>query len=130
MDLMKVSIEPKNISKYTFQRACLRDFNLSEKQELKQPKMRALKTEDCALPPNPSQQPSSSRRKRPSQSSSELSSSEECLVSEKGREHERKGKTGELSPNFIHRKKSSLDSVYKNGLCSLTNQVKYHTIQT
>ena len=52
MDLVKVSIEPKKLSKYTLKRECLRDFNLSEKQELKQPKMRALKTEDCALPPN------------------------------------------------------------------------------
>ena len=90
MDLVKVSIEPKKLAKYTLKRACLRDFNLSEKQELKQPKMRALKTEDRALPPNPSQQPSSSRGKRPSQPSSELSSSEEYLVAEKGRENERK----------------------------------------
>ena len=52
MDLVKVSIEPKNLAKYTLKRACLRDFNLSEKQELKQPKMSALKTEDRALPPN------------------------------------------------------------------------------
>ena len=84
--------------------------------------MRALKIEDRALPPNPSQQPSSSRGKRPSQPSSELSSSEECLVAEKGRENERKSrKMGERSPNFIYsKKKSSPDSVYKNGLCSLT----------
>ena len=99
MDLVKVSIEPKKLAKYTLKRACLRDFNLSEKQELKQPKMRALKTEDRALPPNPSQQPSSSRRKRSSQTSSELSSSEECLAAEKGRENEGKGrKTRELEP--------------------------------
>ena len=52
MDLVKVSIEPKNLVKYLLNRACLKDFNLSEKQELKQPKMRALKTEDRALPPN------------------------------------------------------------------------------
>ena len=52
--------------------------------------MRALKTEDHELPPNPSHQPSSSRRKRSSQPSYELSSSEECLVAEKGREKERK----------------------------------------
>ena len=52
--------------------------------------MRVLKTENRELPPNPSQQPSSSRRKRSSQPSSELSSSEECLVDEKGREKERK----------------------------------------
>ena len=52
MDLVKVSIEPKKLAKYILKRACLRDFNLSEKQELKQPKMRALKTEDRALPPN------------------------------------------------------------------------------
>ena len=52
MDLVKVSIEPKNLAKYILKRACLRDFNLSEKHELKQPKMRALKTEDRALPPN------------------------------------------------------------------------------
>ena len=37
-----------------------------------------------------------------------------------------KGKTEEQSPNFIHSKKKivPLNSVYKNGLCSLTNQVK------
>ena len=37
MDLVKVSIEPKKLAKYTLKRACLRDFNLSEKQEHKQP---------------------------------------------------------------------------------------------
>ena len=52
MDLVKVSIEPKKLAKYILKRACLRDFNLSEKQELKQPKMRALKIEERALPPN------------------------------------------------------------------------------
>ena len=52
MDLVKVSIEPKKLAKYILKRACLRDFNLSEKQELKQPKMRALKIKDRALPPN------------------------------------------------------------------------------
>ena len=100
MDLVKVSIEPKKLAKYTLKRACLRDFNLSEKQELKQPKkIRALKTGDRALPPNPSQQSSSSRRKRSSQTSSELSSSKGCLEAEKVRENERKGrKTGELEP--------------------------------
>ena len=68
-----------------------------------------LKTGDRALPLNPSQHPSSSRRKRSSQTSSELSSSEGCLAAEKGRENERKGrKTGELSPNFIYSKKSVL----------------------
>ena len=56
--------------------------------------MRALKTEDRELPLNPSQQPSSSRRKRSSQPFSELSSSEECLVAEKGKENERKWKKG------------------------------------
>ena len=45
------------------------------------------------------QWPSSSRRKRSSQPSSELSTSEECLVAEKGRENGRKEeKTGELEP--------------------------------
>ena len=84
MDLVKVSIEPKKLAKYTLKRACLRDFHLSEKQELKQPKkICALKIGDRALPPNPSQQPSSSRRKRSSQTSSELSSSEECLAADK-----------------------------------------------
>ena len=58
--------------------------------EHKYPKMRALKTENRELPPNPSQQPSSSRRNRSSQPSSELSSPEECLVAKKGREKERK----------------------------------------
>ena len=52
--------------------------------------MRALKTENRELPPNPSQQPSSSRRKRSSQPFSELSSSEVCLAAEKMREKERK----------------------------------------
>ena len=28
MNLVKVSIEPKNLAKYTLGRACLRDFNL------------------------------------------------------------------------------------------------------
>ena len=32
MDLMKVSIEPKKLAKYTLKGACLRDFNLSEMQ--------------------------------------------------------------------------------------------------
>ena len=45
--------------------------------------MRALKTEDRQFTSNPSQQPSSSRRKRSSQASSEFSSLEECLVAEK-----------------------------------------------
>ena len=102
MDLVKVSIKPKKLAKYILKRACLRDFNLSEKQELKQQKkkkIRALKTGDRVIPPNPSQQPSSSRRKKSSQTSSEFSSSEECLKAEKGRENERKGrKTGELEP--------------------------------
>ena len=52
MDLVKVSIEPKKLSKYILKIACLRDFILSEKQELKQPKMHALKTDDLVLPPN------------------------------------------------------------------------------
>ena len=30
MDLVKVSIEPKKLAKYTLKRVCLRDFNLSE----------------------------------------------------------------------------------------------------
>ena len=67
--------------------------------------MRALKTEDRQFTSNPSQQPSSSRRKRSSQASSELSSSEECLVAEKGREKEIKGENEEamakLSPLSI-----------------------------
>ena len=64
--------------------------------------MRALKTEDRQFTLNPSQQPYSSRRKRSSQASSELSSSKECLVAEKmenkGKENEVKKKrdTGEL----------------------------------
>ena len=61
--------------------------------------MCALKTEDRELPPNPSQQPSSSRRKRSSQPSSELSSSEECLVAGKGRENERKWEKMKLRGN-------------------------------
>ena len=52
MDQVKVSIEPKKLAKYTLKRACLIDFNLSEKKKVKQQKMRALKTEDRALPPN------------------------------------------------------------------------------
>ena len=72
--------------------------------------MRALKTEDNQFISNPSQQPSSSRRKRSSQVSSELSSSEECLVAEKmekkGKENEaeKKRETGELkaSPKIYY----------------------------
>ena len=52
--------------------------------------MPTLKTEDRQFTSNPSQQPSSSRRKRSNQASSELSSLEECLVAEKRRENERK----------------------------------------
>ena len=99
MDLVKVSIEPKKLSKYTLKRACLRDFNLSEKQEPKQPKMRALKKQRTVhYLKTVAQLPSSSRRKRPSKPSTELSSSEECLVAEKGRENERKGKNGRTEP--------------------------------
>ena len=58
--------------------------------------MRALKTEDRQFTSNPSQQPFSSRRKRSSQASSELSSSEECLVAEK---MEKKGKENEAVGN-------------------------------
>ena len=54
--------------------------------------MRALKIEDHQFTSNPSQQPSSSRRKRSNQASSELSSLEECLVAEK---MEKKGKENE-----------------------------------
>ena len=32
MDLVKESIEPKKLAKYTLKRVCLRDFNLSDKQ--------------------------------------------------------------------------------------------------
>ena len=72
--------------------------------------MRALKTEDCQFTSNPSQQPSSSRRKRSSQASFELSSSEECLVAEKmekkwkENEAEKKRETGELkaSPKIYY----------------------------
>ena len=67
--------------------------------EHKYPQMRALKTENRELPPNPSQQPSSSRRKRSSQPSSELSSSKECLVAEKEREKERKWEKRKLRGN-------------------------------
>ena len=58
--------------------------------------MRALKTEDRQFTSNPIQQPSSSRRKRSSQPSSELSSSEECLVANK---MEKKGKENEAAGN-------------------------------
>ena len=54
--------------------------------------MRALRTEDHQFTSNPSQQPSSSKSKRSSQASFELSSSEECLVAEK---MEKKGKENE-----------------------------------
>ena len=59
--------------------------------------MRALKIEDGQFTSNPSQQPSSSRRKRSSQASSE-----ECLVADKmekeweENEAEKKRETGEL----------------------------------
>ena len=68
--------------------------------------MRALKTEDRQFTSNPSQHPSSSRRMRSSQASSELSSSEECLVAEKmekkGKENEagKKRETGELKASL------------------------------
>ena len=61
--------------------------------------MSGLKTEDRQFTSNPSQQPSFSRRKRSSQASSELSSSEECLVAEKGREKERKWEKRKLRGN-------------------------------
>ena len=56
--------------------------------------MPTLKTEDRQFTSNSSQHPSSSRRKRSSQPSFELSSSKECLVAEKGREKERKWEKG------------------------------------
>ena len=68
--------------------------------------MRALKTKDRQFTSNPSQQPSSSRRKRSSQAYSELSSSEECLAAEKmenkGKENqaEKKRETGELKASL------------------------------
>ena len=72
--------------------------------------MRAFKTKDRQFTSNPSQQPSSSRRKRSSQASFELSSSEECLVVEKmekkGKENEaeKKRETGGLkaAPKFYY----------------------------
>ena len=52
--------------------------------------------------------------KRSSQPSSELSSSEECLVADKGRENGRKEEKREnRSPDFIHSKNVSPNSVYK-----------------
>ena len=53
------------------------------------------------------------------------------MVTKKGRENERKaknGKTGTLT--LFTAKNPSPSTVYQNGLCSLTNQVKYHPIQT
>ena len=57
--------------------------------------MRALRTEDRQFTSNPSQQPFSSRRKRSSRTSSELSSSEECLAAEKMEEKRKKIKQRE-----------------------------------
>ena len=81
--------------------------------------MPTLKIEDRRFTSNPSQQPSSSRRKRSSQASFELSSSKECLVAEKGRENGRKEEKREnWSPNFLYGKKNVLLKVYTNGLYS------------
>ena len=49
MDLVKVSIEPKKLAKYTLKRACLRDFNLSEKQGHKYPKIKHEEHENMQL---------------------------------------------------------------------------------
>ena len=59
MGLVKVSIEPKKLAKYTLKRTCLKDFNLSEKEGHKYPKIQHeehenmqlnLKTTPCGLP--------------------------------------------------------------------------------
>ena len=79
--------------------------------------MRALKIENRELPPNPSQQPSSSRRKRSSQPSYELSSLEECLVAEKGIEKERKWEkkeaAGKLPPLVLYCRIDVIQSLYR-----------------
>ena len=71
--------------------------------------MRALKTEDCQFTSNPSQQPSSSRRKRSSQASSELSSSKECLVAEK---MEKKGKENEAEKKRENGRAESFSKIF------------------
>ena len=64
--------------------------------------MCALRTENRESPPNPGQQPSSSRRKWSSQPSFEFSSSEECLVAEKGREKEENGRKESSGETAAH----------------------------
>ena len=74
--------------------------------------MRALKTEDRQFTSNPGQQPSSSRRKRSRQTSYELSSLEECLVAEKGRENERKWRKEEAAaklPPIVYCQREVID---------------------
>ena len=77
--------------------------------------MPTLKTEDRQFTSNPSQQASSSRRKRSSQVSSELSSSEECLVAEKGRENERKWRKEEATaklPPTVYCQREVIDTKF------------------
>ena len=74
--------------------------------------MPTLKTEDRQFTSNPSQQPSSSRRKRSSQASFEFSSSEECLVVEKERENERKWRNEEATaklPSTVYCQREVID---------------------
>ena len=97
--------------------------------------MHALKTKDRQFTSNPSQLPSSSRRKRSSQASSELSSSEECLVAEKmekkGKENEaeKKRETGELkaSPKIYCEYDSEQGKLQKQTKTkTITSRVKEH----
>ena len=90
--------------------------------------MSTLKTEDRQFTSNPSQQPSSSRRKRSSQASSELSSSEECLVAEKGRENERKWRKEEATaklPPTVYCQREVIDRFVqtKAYICSESREI-------
>ena len=90
--------------------------------------MPTLKTEDRQFTSNPSQQPSSSRRKRSSQASSKLSSLEECFVAEKGRENERKWRKEEaaakLSPT-VYCQREVIDRFVQNEtyICSESREI-------
>ena len=53
-------------------------------------------------------------------SSPKFSSLEGVWQLRKGEKMRERGKREKWNPNFIYSKNSSLDSVYKNGLCSLT----------
>ena len=122
MDLVKVSIEPKNFAKYILKRVCLRDFNLSEKQELKQPKnyvrskqgtVRYLQTLANSRPLHGGR----SLAKHPLSCHPQRS----VWQSRKGEKMREKGEKREnWNPNFIYsKKKTFLHRVYKMAYIAL-----------